>query len=285
MAVQDDGFVDTMSKEIDRYRNLLERGGMYICIKLQALHELAQKMGIDNKELIAKFQAVGVEVTSHMAVVTEEDIGSNLPPSPAVKETSQEETRVQSPTVIRRRPKMVEEPVAPVAVAAEEPAAPVPASAPTEENTVEHVETTPEGTTGSSFSAFSRSRKGRWKSSATPAHSGQSLNLRTTFQEEPAFSAGLKFRFPHRGSPGGHRNVRVAPEAAQGHRESTNASRCSCSTGTRRDCRGIAKRPKRQRNTAVVDMDGAPKKVAAAGKKKDTCKKVEIIEKRELKCF
>ena len=112
------------------------------------VHELAQKMGIDNKELIAKFQAVGVDVTSHMAVVTEEDIAKLSPPSPTVKETSQEETRVK-PTVIRRRPKIVDEPVA---VAAEEPVAPVSTSAPTEEKTAEHVETTPEGTTNSSFS-------------------------------------------------------------------------------------------------------------------------------------
>jgi len=75
------------------------------------IHELAQKMGIDNKELIARFKAVGVEVSSHMAVVDDEDIKKLAPSESASKETSQEEVRVK-PTLIRRRPKHVEEPVA-----------------------------------------------------------------------------------------------------------------------------------------------------------------------------
>lgn len=87
------------------------------------VHELAQTLGIDNKELIAKFKAAGVEVTSHMSVVSEEDIEKLSLPAPAAKETPQEEVRVK-PTVIRRRPKVVEEPVVeapeePVAKAAE----------------------------------------------------------------------------------------------------------------------------------------------------------------------
>lgn len=86
------------------------------------IHELAQKMGIDNKELIARFKAVGVEVSSHMAVVDDEDIKKLAPASSASKETSQEEVRVK-PTLIRRRPKHVEEPVA---AAPEEPLAAVP---------------------------------------------------------------------------------------------------------------------------------------------------------------
>ncbi|HZV81324.1 MAG TPA: translation initiation factor IF-2 N-terminal domain-containing protein, partial [Geobacteraceae bacterium] len=36
------------------------------------VHELAQKMGIDNKELIAKLKAIGVEVTNHMAAIDDE---------------------------------------------------------------------------------------------------------------------------------------------------------------------------------------------------------------------
>lgn len=75
------------------------------------IHELAQKMGIDNKELIARLKAVGVEVSSHMAVVSDEDIAKLTPVKTAVKEPAQEEVRVK-PTVIRRRPKHVEPPVA-----------------------------------------------------------------------------------------------------------------------------------------------------------------------------
>jgi translation initiation factor IF-2 len=87
------------------------------------IHELAQKMGIDNKELIARLKAVGVEVTSHMAVVTDEDIAKLSPVSPIVKDSSQEEVRVK-PTVIRRRPKHVEEPVIVEAVEAQSPEPP-----------------------------------------------------------------------------------------------------------------------------------------------------------------
>jgi len=96
------------------------------------IHELAQKMGIDNKELIARFKAVGVEVSSHMAVVDEEDIKKLAPTAPAAKETSQEEVRVK-PTLIRRRPKHVDEPAA---AAPAEPAEP-PQAAPPVENVEE----------------------------------------------------------------------------------------------------------------------------------------------------
>ncbi|MEA5113796.1 MAG: translation initiation factor IF-2 [Geobacteraceae bacterium] len=86
------------------------------------VHELAQKMGIDNKELIARLKAVGVDVKSHMAIVSDEDIVKLTPSDQPVKELSQEEVRVK-PTVIRRRPKAA--PEAPLTVAEEESAAPV----------------------------------------------------------------------------------------------------------------------------------------------------------------
>ncbi|SNB45658.1 translation initiation factor IF-2 [Geobacter sp. DSM 9736] len=75
------------------------------------VYELAQKMGIDNKELMAKLQAVGVEVKNHMAVIDEADAKklTEAPPKAAapVKEVAKEEVRVTS-TIIRRRPKAVE---------------------------------------------------------------------------------------------------------------------------------------------------------------------------------
>ncbi|NVN97838.1 MAG: translation initiation factor IF-2 [Geobacteraceae bacterium] len=74
------------------------------------VHELAQKMGIENKELIVKLKAMGVEISNHMAAI-DEDVAKKLQ-APAtvtmtVKDVSQEETRVTS-TVIRRRAKVVE---------------------------------------------------------------------------------------------------------------------------------------------------------------------------------
>ena len=74
------------------------------------VHELAQKMGIDNKELIAKLKAIGVEVTNHMAAIDDEVAKKLQAPATVtmtVRDVSQEETRVTS-TVIRRRAKVVE---------------------------------------------------------------------------------------------------------------------------------------------------------------------------------
>jgi translation initiation factor IF-2 len=70
------------------------------------VYELAQQMGIDNKELIAKLAAVGVEVKNHMAAIDDADIKKLSAPA-TVKEVSQEEVRVK-PTLIRRRAKVVE---------------------------------------------------------------------------------------------------------------------------------------------------------------------------------
>jgi translation initiation factor IF-2 len=74
------------------------------------VHELAQKMGIENKELIAKLKAMGVEISNHMAAI-DEDVAKKLQ-APAtvtmtVRDVAQEEVRVSS-TVIRRRAKVVE---------------------------------------------------------------------------------------------------------------------------------------------------------------------------------
>jgi translation initiation factor IF-2 len=85
------------------------------------VYELAQKMGIDNKELLARLHAIGVEVKSHSSVVEEAD-ANKLTAPPPVKDENKDEVRVTT-TVIRRRAKHVEAP----------PAAPVEAVAPPEE--------------------------------------------------------------------------------------------------------------------------------------------------------
>ena len=120
------------------------------------VYELAQKMGIENKELMARLKDVGVDVKSHTASIEEADakalLAAAAPPvadnPPAPKEVSKEEVRVTT-TIIRRRAKVVEpaaevpappveapkEPEAPPVAAveprkAEEPAAPVVVEAP-----------------------------------------------------------------------------------------------------------------------------------------------------------
>ena len=71
------------------------------------VHELAQKMGIENKELIARLKSIGVEVKSHMAIIDDDTVNKIIAPTQS-KGISQDEVRVK-PTLIRRRPKVVEE--------------------------------------------------------------------------------------------------------------------------------------------------------------------------------
>ena len=85
------------------------------------VYELAQQMGIDNKELMARLAALGVPVTNHMAVIEDADVKAlSSPAQTTVKEVSQEEVRVK-PTLIRRRAKVAE----PAAEAAPPESAPV----------------------------------------------------------------------------------------------------------------------------------------------------------------
>jgi translation initiation factor IF-2 len=79
------------------------------------VYELAHKLGIDNKELIARLHSIGVEVKSHTSVV-EESIAKKLTAPPPVKDETKDEVRVTT-TVIRRRARQVqsvEEPVKPL---------------------------------------------------------------------------------------------------------------------------------------------------------------------------
>jgi translation initiation factor IF-2 len=101
------------------------------------VYELAQKMGIESKELIARLQALGVEVKTPSAAIDDEIAKKLQAPTTVtmtVRDVAQEEVRVTS-TVIRRRPKVVEkvvevpvEEVAPAApeIMAQEPAAKAP---------------------------------------------------------------------------------------------------------------------------------------------------------------
>jgi translation initiation factor IF-2 len=91
------------------------------------VYELAQKMGIDNKELVSRLKTAGVEVKNHMAMIDEADAKKLESPAPkgptAVREVPKEEVRVTS-TIIRRRAKTVE---------AEEPLPVVPEPEPVQE--------------------------------------------------------------------------------------------------------------------------------------------------------
>jgi translation initiation factor IF-2 len=81
------------------------------------VYELAQQMGVDNKEIVARLHAVGVMVKNHMAVIEEADAKKLQAPAATAKDASKEEVRVNV-GVIRRRKVMeavAEEPPAEVA--------------------------------------------------------------------------------------------------------------------------------------------------------------------------
>ncbi|HEX8961306.1 MAG TPA: translation initiation factor IF-2 [Geobacteraceae bacterium] len=105
------------------------------------VYELAQKMGIENKELMARLKAVGVDVKSHTATIEEADAKKLETPAPSaktdtpptVKEVAKEEVRVAT-GVIRRRAKVVETvPEVPAEAPPEPKAEPAPKPAEVEE--------------------------------------------------------------------------------------------------------------------------------------------------------
>ena len=97
------------------------------------VYELAQKLGLDNKALLDRLQAAGVDGKTHMSVLEEEDLRKfEAAQTPVVEKI--EEERI-TPGIIRRRRKEVAPPVAlesaPETAAEEEPAAPAEIAAPT----------------------------------------------------------------------------------------------------------------------------------------------------------
>lgn len=108
------------------------------------VYELAQKLGLDNKELIERLKSKGVEVKSHMSVVEENDVKAFEDASTAGGDTDQTVERVEerriTDGIIRRRRKEVAKP--PADTPPQEPEAEgVPAQAKVAEEPVEEVET------------------------------------------------------------------------------------------------------------------------------------------------
>ena len=90
------------------------------------VYELAQKLGLDNKAMLEKLSASGIDVKSHMSVLEEEDVQKihTAPPSESASETRYDEKRVSQEVIRRRRKEPVAPPVEAVAaVVKETPAA------------------------------------------------------------------------------------------------------------------------------------------------------------------
>jgi translation initiation factor IF-2 len=250
------------------------------------VHELAQKLGIDNKELIAKFQSVGVEVSSHMSVVTEEDIDKLSPQSPTVKEVSQEEIRVK-PTVIRRRPKVVDEPVAVEAEestateAASEPEQVQPQETPKKEVAPETIETKSKEPEEVATKPLVDEPKAVVPADATPAE--------VTVSEPEKHVPGrariigrVEIPIPPQRQPqrSNDRQSTARPQKIEEKPAPTPAP-APQEAAAPVDDRKKGRKGKEVKEAPAIEMERAPKKTATAGKKKDSFKKVEIIEKRE----
>ncbi|MFA5516297.1 MAG: translation initiation factor IF-2 [Desulfuromonadales bacterium] len=81
------------------------------------VHELAQKMGLEDKEMLEKLQEAGIDAKTHMSVLEEDDVRRYQEASAPVEKV--EEERI-TPGIIRRRRKEVAPP-APVEAAAPAP--------------------------------------------------------------------------------------------------------------------------------------------------------------------
>ena len=79
------------------------------------VYELAKELGMENKDLIAKLERIGIAVKSHSSTLEEHDIERILQELKAGEPAGMEEKRIKS-TVIRRRavrPAVEEVPVVP----------------------------------------------------------------------------------------------------------------------------------------------------------------------------
>ena len=247
------------------------------------IHELAQKMGIDNKELIARFKAVGVEVSSHMSVVDDEDIRKLAPVASSGKETDQEEVRVK-PTVIRRRPKHVEEQQA---IKAEEP------NPALQEPPAAKEKETPEA---GLISADQEVAAAPMPAEEVPVSKEEPRpESKTEIKPEPKPEAAPE---PEKHVPGRARIIgRIeipVPQPRQPARHGERTAQAVQSAppqpkvvqpappGPAEISEERKKGGRKGREAAPMEVERAGKKgPAVGGKKKDAFKKVEIIEKRE----
>ncbi|MEZ4599261.1 MAG: translation initiation factor IF-2 [Syntrophotaleaceae bacterium] len=76
------------------------------------VYELAQKMGLENKALLDKLHAAGIEAKSHMSILDETDLGNFGKDSDTPEESVEEKIEEQriTPGIIRRRRKEVSKP-------------------------------------------------------------------------------------------------------------------------------------------------------------------------------
>ena len=263
------------------------------------VYELAQQMGIDNKELMAKLKAIGVEVTTHMAAIDDADIKKLTAPV-TVKEVSQEEVRIK-PTLIRRRAKIVETPVEEAPVEPPVEAAPVkgkpataevaevPPSAPAETAKVaEAAERQPEKATPTRARILGTMILPGFTPKEKPAEQREAVPPRSTERpaprpgtERPAQRPGMESPAPRPGMerPGAGRGAERPSPARGTERPSTPRSLPIVPL----EAPSMGEDRRKSRKGKEFAAAGAKKGVAAAvvPKRKEEFKKTDLLEKHE----
>ncbi|MBT0653945.1 translation initiation factor IF-2 [Geomobilimonas luticola] len=268
------------------------------------VHELAQQLGIDNKELMAKLQAMGIEVKSHMSVIEEAD-ANKLKVPPTVKEVSKEEVRVTT-TLIRRRAKVVETPApepvaveaapvkeepaieavqpAPVVVAAEPKAPPAPVVEPEQpkaEPVVEPVAEQPlDKPTANRAKILGHVEIPGLKPAEKP-------HERREYQHAPAAGRPAPGSRPAPGArpaaPGARPMPGARPDRGPADRGTAGgaAGRPAAPAPVEMPGNGDRKKGRKGKDAPVADAAKGAKKSVPAAKKKDTFSRADVIEKRE----
>ena len=251
------------------------------------VHELAQKMGIDNKELITRLKAIGIEVKNHLAIIDDDTVNKIIAPIQS-KDVSQDEVRVK-PTVIRRRAKIVEEPIA---------------AAPEEEKVSEPVEIVPEAPVAIEATAAEKKEAVEvvTKPSVEEVQEAVPSEPVAAEQPKPEVEPEAEKVVPGRARILGRVEIHHAkPPVKPAERQQYTPDKTSARTHARPPARPqVAEKPvatppivevpsvddrkkarKGKEIVPVVETEKAGKKGAPVGKKKEGLKKIEIIEKRE----
>jgi len=249
------------------------------------VYELAKKMGIENKELIARLKSLGIEVKSHLSVLEEEDVRKvTAPPAPPKGAQQQEEVRVTT-TVIRRRPKVVAQPIeeaaAPAPPAAVEPGTPAvaeeapapPVAAVAEEPPM------PKATEVQPEAAPSAEKPEKEEPTAAPAVPEAPIPAEVDEQKPTMNRARILGRVELPGltpapRPAEKREVVITPTKRKVEERVTTPPPAAADDRK--------KKPKTFAEPPPL-AGGAPgaKKSTAGGKKKEAFKKAELLEKRE----
>ncbi len=237
------------------------------------VYELAQKLGVDNKEIIARLKSIGIEVKNHMAAIDEET-AEKISGVEEPSEVSQEEVRVK-PTLIRRRPKVVEEPVAakPEAQKIEEAG---PEKDAEEWKKGESVAETTEAVEQKAEPPRKEESVSKPAAEATPAPEKEPRAEKATMTKARILG---RVEIPQPRYPAKPQQERQPERPARAKEEPKKPVEIPVAVDA--SVSEERRKGKRGKEVLVEEVEKTAKKGSFTGKKKDGLKKLDIIEKRE----